>query len=118
MFFSASDSLSHPEYSHNLPFPALLFLNKKNIYIEINSGSYQIASQGDTGAGNNEQHNDSCRKDKLEMGDLCLMGRFLLIRRGLNRHYSIKEPCQNQLLLHLSFIPEIGLDYFSVVFCN
>lgn len=54
----------------------------------------------------------------LEMGDLLLVGRFLLIKRGLNRHYLIKEPCQNQLLLHFSFTPEIDLDYFSVVFCN
>lgn len=52
-------------------FPALLFLNKKNIYIEINSGSLQIASEGDTGVGNftnNEQCNGSCRKDNWEWG--------------------------------------------------
>jgi len=76
VFFSASDSLSHPEYSHNLPFSSP-FVSQQKKYLHWNKHwEPPDRIRADTGAGStrsNEQRNGSRRRGELEAG-LFLMG--------------------------------------------
>lgn len=103
VFFSTSDSLSHPEYSHNLPFSSPLCFSTKKKYLHWNKQWEpldHIRRHRCSNFMNKEQHSDSCRKDKLERG--AFYSGTVPEQKGF-RHHLIKEPHSKQAALPFIF---------------